>query len=61
MKAFLLLLAVLTLITCPEPKQPIEIPPLNPDLPVYDQMKNLFLKLVEIFGKCIDEIKDLKE
>ena len=61
MKAFLLLLAVLTLITCPEPKQPIEIPPPNPDLPAYEQLKYLLLKVAEIFDKCIDEIKDLKE
>ena len=61
MKAFLLLLAVLTLITCPEPKQPIEVPPPNPDLSPYDQIKYLLSKVEEIFDKCIDEIKGLKE
>ena len=61
MKAFLLLLAVLTLITCPEPKQPIEIPPPNPDLPGYKQLEYLLSKATEIFKKCIDEIKGVKE
>ena len=61
MKAFLLLLAVLTLITCPEPKIPIEVPPPNPDLPAYEQLKYLLLKVKEIYDKCIDEIKNVKE
>ena len=61
MKAFLLLLAVLTLITCPEPKQPIEIPPPNPDLPAYKQLQYLVSKIAELFDKCIDEIKGVKE
>ena len=60
MKAFLLLLAVLTLITCPEPKQPI-VPPPNPDLPEIDQIKYYLSKIKEIWDKCIDEIKGVKE